>query len=305
MKKFTRPKYILYFAIIFFSLNCFAYFESANGPKERSEMNGIKFDKYSNFTKKWKLVTFRYREDSTEIRATYANEKAWEGLTKLKPNYPTGAMFAKVAYLTEQDPAFPSSRQPLSTMRYQFMLKDNKKFKTTDGWGYALFNSKGKLFSGDEKDSSNACAACHRAVPERDFVFSRAIQLDPSEPPFPQFPNTKNSAFKFSTKKISSFDKNFIEHFAIGPKEETDILFLEGDIQKHGFSGTLSEVTPLLIEQSKKTFLPSTLFLDKQNFTIVSHSPKNTRCNSSSGQKGFHILIIFNNQKVSDAEICQ
>jgi hypothetical protein len=85
MNKNIRLKCI-FLLLIFFSLNTFAYFESANGLSERSEMNGIKFDQYSNFTQRWKLVTFRYREDSTEIRATYANELAWAGLTKLKPN---------------------------------------------------------------------------------------------------------------------------------------------------------------------------------------------------------------------------
>lgn len=305
MKKIFQTKIAFYSMLILFSPTSMSYFETAKDTKslkEITEMNGIDFTKYYNFTKKWRLVTIRYREDSTEIRAIYANDKAWAGLTKLKPNYPDGAMFGKVAYLTEQDPSFPSSRQPISTMRYQFMLKDQKKYKETNGWGYALFTPNGKLFSGGKKENTLACAACHRVVPERDYIFSRAVQLDPTELPFPEFPNSKNSSFTFSTKKLNSFNKEFRSYL---PDYKSNILFLEGEIQKHGFSGTLSEITPLLIEQSKKSLLVSTLFLNEKNFTIVRPNANSATCKVNVEQKAFHVLIIFNGKRVSDSEICQ
>ena len=277
-----------------------AYFESATQSTDNTIMNGISFKKYSNFTSKWKLVTFRFREDSGEIRITYANDKAWQGLKKLKPAYEDGAMFAKVSYLTEQDPAFPSSRQPTTSARYQFMQKNKKKFKETDGWGYALFNSKGSTFSGEIKEQTMACAACHRVVPERDFVFSRAVQLDPNKKPFPQLVHSKNPAFRFALKKMNMLDENFKSYL----KDYTqDLETLEGDIQKHGFSGTLSEITPLLIEQSRKSSLVSALFLNSENFTIV-RPLLDTECKGA-GQKNFHVQIVFNNKPVSDTKICQ
>ena len=57
------------------------------------------------------------------------------------------------------------------------MLKDKKKYKSTEGWGYALFDSEGRLFKEDVHIKTQACAACHRMVPERDYVFSRTMAI--------------------------------------------------------------------------------------------------------------------------------
>ena len=46
----------------------------------RTQMNEIKFQSYKGFEKKWKLVTVRFREDTKEMRFTYANDIAWKTL---------------------------------------------------------------------------------------------------------------------------------------------------------------------------------------------------------------------------------
>jgi hypothetical protein len=141
-------------------------------------MNGIKMSQFPGFAEKWHLVTVRYRKDSNEMRFTYANDLAWKSLQSLKPNYPDGAVFAKIGMMSEADPSFPSSVVPSGAKRFQFMVRDKAKYSDTDGWGYALFDDRGRLFNDDVKIRTQACVACHRIVPERDFVFSRKAQLD-------------------------------------------------------------------------------------------------------------------------------
>ena len=50
--------------------------------------------------------------------------------------------------------------------------KDSKRFPTTGGWGYALFNhdvAAGKMTAGDAK--SDCGHACHLAVKAKDYIF--------------------------------------------------------------------------------------------------------------------------------------
>lgn len=122
-------------------------------------------------------MTVRYRTDSKELRFTYANDLAWKQMNSSQPTYTDGAIFAKVGIIAEKDPA-SSSEVPSGAKRFQFMVRDRKKYRTTNGWGYALFDDKGKVFNEDIKQKTLACAACHNMVPERDFVFSTAMNLD-------------------------------------------------------------------------------------------------------------------------------
>ncbi|MBV2167073.1 MAG: cytochrome P460 family protein, partial [Bdellovibrio sp.] len=123
-----------------------AYFEIPATSK-KSEMNQISFEKYKNFPTEWNLVTVRYRNDNKELRFIYANNIAFQHLlSESKKSYPEGSAFGKTAYITAQDPHFPSSMVPSTNRRFQFMVKDSKKYAATNGWGYALFNSEGVIY---------------------------------------------------------------------------------------------------------------------------------------------------------------
>ena len=141
------------------------------------EMNGFKLSDFPEFEKKWKLVTVRFRKDTGEMRFTYANDIAYQNLVKGVIDYPEGSVFAKIGIKTAEDSAFPSSAVPAGARRYQFMVKDKKKFASTEGWGYVLFDKGGTIYPEDPATQSAACAACHRIVPERGFVFSQMMEL--------------------------------------------------------------------------------------------------------------------------------
>ena len=51
------------------------------------------------------------------------------------------------------------------------MAKDSAKYKSTDGWGYQVFDPKTKKGSLDAKAQAD-CHACHIAQKDKDFVFS-------------------------------------------------------------------------------------------------------------------------------------
>lgn len=278
----------------------FAYFESA-ASSTPAVMNDIKFDDYKEFTKKWHLVTVRYRKDSNEMRITYANDIAWKEMQKLKPNYPDGAVFGKVGLTTEEDPAFISSEVPSGAKRFQLMVRNQKKYKSTQGWGYALFDEKGQLYNEDMKVKTAACAACHSVVPERDYVFSRPMNVDFGS----QFPNQERSdnltpRFKFESKTVASLGKNLASKIA--PDIKT-ILSLEGEIKEHAFSGTLDEVIPVLIDNLKKQGKSSVLFLDDKNFSLVTPATTSKECLNKT--LAVQIFILFNGSKVRDKVICQ
>ena len=277
-----------------------SYFTSSR--EKHHQMNDIKYDTFKDFEKNWRLVTVRYREDSKEMRFTYANEVAWKSMFSMKPDYPDGAMFAKTAIMTEQDPAFTSSRMPSSSVRYQFMLKDKKKYKETDGWGYALFDSEGHLFEGGVKQATLACAACHRIVPERDYVFSRAFKKDFFKN-LGSFPELKNgsSVIKFSSREEKEFEG--AREFLVG--RSAKIESLEGDLQKNAFSGTLDEVIPLLLERSKSFARNAILYVDKSSFTLILRKEKSDTCDSSTDQNSYRAVVYFNSKKVRDAEFCR
>lgn len=50
-----------------------------------------------------------------------------------------------------------------------FMVKDSKRYKSTNGWGYFAYDGKGNSLV---KDMAKDCHSCHSQVKDKDFVFS-------------------------------------------------------------------------------------------------------------------------------------
>jgi hypothetical protein len=283
-------------AISVFCANAISY--AGQAPTPLQEMNGIKFDNYKNFDKEWSLVTVRFRKDSNEMRFIYANDIAMKELNSLKPNYPDGAVFAKIGFIAEEDPVFPSSLMPAGTKRFQFMVKDKKKYKTSDGWGYALFNSEGQVFEEDLQAKTQSCIACHRIVPERDYVFARSFNGGHGSPwTKTEFPNKTSISFK--QEKVSKFDGEARTILAENNFKTAETL--SGDLQKYAFSGTLDEIIPLLVEHAQIFKSPSILFLNKDNFSLVVP----TKSDSCLGANAFDIKIFFNSRYVRKSTFCK
>lgn len=224
---------------------------------------------YGEFYNNWPLITVRFRRDTGEQRFTYANELAYQTLKSGKTDYPDGAIFAKVALGTSDDPMFPSSAVPLSSKRYQLMLRDREKYKDTGGWGYILFDFQGKRMTEEANAQPKACYACHLVAESRGFVFSQFVKFEPGQIPPPPPPWAAGGVSE------NRFDRLLRDMLpakvrANLPKNFTTIDALQGPLKNHLFQGTLDEVRPLLAAQSTKTNLPAILISDSgERFTVV------------------------------------
>lgn len=230
----------------------------------------IRLEPYKNFEKDWKLVTVRFRKDTGELRFTYANPVAWKHLTdrlagKTTAPYPKGAVFAKTGIATAEDVSFPSSAVPGGVRRFQLMIRDEKKYAHTEGWGYALYTEDGKMAPGNAKQAALACAACHKIVPERDYVFSVPMAGLVPKSSLLSLPTSKNWSFRDADS--SRLPKSVARHLPVGSR---DVRVLEGEISKHVFEGTLDEVRPLLSKEVARSGKPSLLLSDDgKRFSLV------------------------------------
>ncbi len=144
------------------------------------EPNGISFSEIRGY-ETWQAVAPSYRTDKSEIRIILGNDtlvKAYrEGIPENGKPFPDGSILVKMGYSEKKSADFPAAIEPDVLQRVEFMIKDAKRFKNTNGWGYARFvyDAKGKTFSPYGKDAAfdQECNACHTIVKARDFVFTK------------------------------------------------------------------------------------------------------------------------------------
>lgn len=91
---------------------------------------------------------------------------------------PDGAMFAKIEWISKKDTESPYPVVIPDTLKLVgFMIKDSKRFRESDGWGYAQFlydpaTDSFKSESNDPDFGKKVCHQCHTLVSVRDFVFT-------------------------------------------------------------------------------------------------------------------------------------
>lgn len=169
-----------------------------NLPDLRREhlFDGLNLPAYAKFWEDWRLVTVRFRRDNGEQRFVYANPAAIEAMRSRAKVYPDGAMFGKVAFEVGSDASFPNSEEPRRFTRIQLMKKDSKRYKDSDGWGYAIYTAGSGVPYAAERTTVTACHACHRLVPERDFVFSSPSFMGNGHVPSAMYSPSFKSRFK-------------------------------------------------------------------------------------------------------------
>ncbi|MBY0452544.1 MAG: cytochrome P460 family protein [Bdellovibrionaceae bacterium] len=257
------------------------------------EMSGVKLNDFADFEKKWKLVTVRFRRDTGEMRFTYANDSAYEALMKSSTDYPKGAVFAKIGFKTDQDPGFPSSVVPTQSRRYQFMIRDQAKFSKTDGWGYALFDQDGFVFPENTETQTAACAACHRIVPERGYVFSEYLEMAPKKgAPKIKIPeNHFTQKIKFEDVSVQKLPTDIQK---LIPQMYKKVRVLKHEISQFLFQGTLDEIKPALSEESVGSKKPALILsTDQKSYTLVFIENLEIKCEQD-GKSGYFIKSVTN-----------
>lgn len=260
---------------------------------ERKTLMGINPKQYDKFWEKWRLVNVRYRTSPAEQRFVYANDIAWRTLKAGKTKFEEGAVFGKVAYTVGFDPRFPSSYQPTKFSRIQFMKKDSNRYKSTDGWGYALY-----LNAPDEKSTFGesevqACHACHRLAANHDFVFDTPVFVSSN--------SFVASGRDFFENFIRTPIRDLPEAIASIVKTEnktgtSDVL----DYKISAFQGTISESMLPVARLATERNLPVLLRADDNAGFVLAFKIKKNEMNCNNTAKVFvKDMQIISGQPVS------
>lgn len=144
----------------------------ASERKIAASPNGIE---YIPDYRDWKAISTTDRFDNGSMRIIFANAIAVEAIKNHQINpWPDGAILAKTAW--KQQVGKNGIITTGEFIQVEFMIKDAKKYKSTEGWGWARWRGKdlkpyGKI--GLEQE----CISCHQPVKDNDNVFTNPLSL--------------------------------------------------------------------------------------------------------------------------------
>jgi hypothetical protein len=135
-------------------------------------LNGVEFiPDYKN----WQPISTTERFDNGTMRVIFGNEVATKAIKDHQINpWPKGTIFAKVAWDQVAD-----DKGNITTGAFkqvEFMIKDQEKFVSTHGWGFARFKTPKLVPYGKTATFTNECINCHRPLSDNDFVFTQPIK---------------------------------------------------------------------------------------------------------------------------------
>jgi Cytochrome P460 len=123
----------------------------------------------------WKLVSVAHEAGTlNDFRAVLGNDVAIAAYRGGKLPFPDGTIIVRLAWKyvpsNENNKAFGRDQSFVAgePINVQFMVKDSKKYGSTNGWGFAQFKD-GKP---DEKADLKTCSPCHEPAKANDFVFT-------------------------------------------------------------------------------------------------------------------------------------
>lgn len=135
-------------------------------------LNGIEFiPGYKN----WQPISSTDRFDNGTMRVIFGNEIAIKAIKDHQINpWPKGTIFAKVAW--DQIADNQGNITTGAFKQVEFMIKDQEKFASTHGWGFARFKTPKLTPYGKTAMFTNECINCHRPLSDNDFVFTQPIK---------------------------------------------------------------------------------------------------------------------------------
>lgn len=135
-------------------------------------LNGIE---YIPDYKNWKVVTTSDRFDNGSMRVITGNDIAIKAIKENHINpWPNGTIFAKIGWdkITDENGNVKTG----AFKQVEFMIKDDKKYASTAGWGFARFKTPKLLPYGKTKLFATECVNCHRPMSNNDFVFTLPVK---------------------------------------------------------------------------------------------------------------------------------
>jgi hypothetical protein len=138
----------------------------------RPAPNGISF---MPDYKDWKTISSTERADNHTLRVILGNDLAINALAADHVNpWPDGTKFAKVAWKELEDDQ--GGIRPGEFFQVEFMIKDNQKYASTLGWGFARWRGTDLQPYGKSADFASECVGCHTPMRDNDFVFTTPIR---------------------------------------------------------------------------------------------------------------------------------
>ncbi|HEY1986874.1 MAG TPA: cytochrome P460 family protein [Terracidiphilus sp.] len=136
-----------------------------------SEFNGFPFD--PNF-KSWKVISTTDRGDNNTLRFVLGNDTAVKAaLSNNISPWPDGTRFAKVAWQEEMGP--DGLLHPGKFWQVEFMEKDAKRYKDTEGWGWGRWRGMDLKPYGKDARFENECTGCHQPMRGNDYVYTLPV----------------------------------------------------------------------------------------------------------------------------------
>ena len=124
--------------------------------------------------KNWAVISSTERFDNGTMRIVYGNDIALQAVRSGQVNpWPNGAILAKVAW--DQQVGKDGRINTGDFKQIEYMIKDDKKYAATHGWGFARFKTPQLVPYGKTAMFTTECINCHKPVADRDFVFTSPL----------------------------------------------------------------------------------------------------------------------------------
>lgn len=128
--------------------------------------------------KDWKVISQSHRTDNNTLRIILGNDIAVKAARENKTNpWPRGSILGKLVWKQKTEEYWPTAIAPDKFVHVEFMIKDNKKYKSTGGWGYARWLGMDQKPYGENSNFAEECVACHTPVKDNDYVFTTPAMM--------------------------------------------------------------------------------------------------------------------------------
>jgi hypothetical protein len=136
---------------------------------------GIKFSDFRGY-EDWPVVSSAQTDEVQKVIVGNPTMiKAYKaGVPVNGQVFPDGSMIVKLQWSHKKSTEAPFVVDVPDVFKQAFVMeKDSKRFPTTGGWGYAVFNydAASDTFSPDAKSLANCGNTCHVAVKAKDYIF--------------------------------------------------------------------------------------------------------------------------------------
>src|SRR5579863_734478 len=136
---------------------------------------GIAFSDFRGY-EDWATVSSAHTDDV--LKVIVANPEMIKAFKSGIPGngqpFPDGSMIVKLQWKPKKSTEAPFVVDVPDVFKQAFVMeKDSKRFPTSGGWGYAVFNyeAASDKFTADANSPSDCGYACHTPVKAKDYIF--------------------------------------------------------------------------------------------------------------------------------------